>query len=324
MLSVALCTYNGETYLSDQLSSILSQSEPIDQIVICDDNSTDISVEIVEDFKIRFPGIIELHVNEASLGPIKNFEKAIGLCKGEIIFLSDQDDVWLLDKVKKIIRKFKANPSLDAVFTNANLIDHNSKLIGKTLFENLDFSTQIQNKWAEGGAFIDILYYRNKITGATLAFKKSLFEKATPFLMLKNYWHDAQLGLHAAVKNKLGWINEPLIEYRVHDKQQVGIGNGTTLIANEKLSSREFLNQLKVFPLNILLIIKDLLIKYPFLDKVNLEKEALGLINWIDLRLQLPKNIFSRTVTVLNHIPEYKKHSNYLIKSIIKDIINPC
>ena len=324
MLSVALCTYNGESFLQEQLNSILNQSEPIDEIVICDDHSSDATVKIINNYQTKFPEIIKLHINEVSLGPIKNFEKAIGLCNGEIIFLSDQDDVWVKDKVKKITKKFQGNPSLDAVFTNANLINQNGVLLGKTLFKNLNFSLEEQKKWSEGKAFKEILYYRNKITGATMAFKKSLFEKVMPFLILKNYWHDAQLGLHAAMENKLDWIDEPLIEYRIHDKQQVGIGNGTTLSASEKISSREFLTQLKVFPSNILLIIENLQHKYPYLDKKKLSQEASDLIQWLDLRLQLPKNIFSRTFIILNNISAYKKHSNSTLKSIIKDIVSPC
>jgi glycosyltransferase involved in cell wall biosynthesis len=313
MLSVAMCTYNGEVFLHQQLDSILNQSESVDEIVICDDKSSDTTVKI-----------IKLHVNEVSLGPIKNFEKAISLCFGEIIFLSDQDDIWAKDKVKKITTKFKNNPSLDAVFTDANLIDQHGKLLGKTLFENVNFGVQEQKEWSDGKAFIDILYFRNKITGATMAFKKSLFEKVTPFLLLKNYWHDAQLGLQAALEKKLDWINEPLTEYRIHDKQQVGVGNGTTLNTIVKVSPRDFLIQTKIFPSNIILILETLLAKYPNLDKEKLEKEAQSQVQWLDLRLQLPKNIFSRTYVIFNNINWYKKHSNSLLKTVIKDIITPC
>ncbi|WP_299291063.1 glycosyltransferase family 2 protein [uncultured Mucilaginibacter sp.] len=322
MLSVAMCTYNGEEYLDQQLNSILNQSESVDEIIICDDKSTDTTIKIIQSFQKQLPDIIKLHINKASLGPIKNFEKAISLCTGEIVFLSDQDDVWAKDKVKKIVRKFQDDPGLEAVFTDANLIDQHGMLLGKTLFENLDFNLHSQKEWSTGKAFIEILYYRNKITGATMAFKKSLFEKVVPFLILKNFWHDAQLGLHAALENKLDWINEPLIEYRIHDKQQVGLGNGTTLLTTEKISSRDFLTQNRLFPSSIILIIESLLTKYPKLDKENLEKEALSQIQWLDLRLQLPKNIFSRTYIILNNISAYKKHSNSLLKSIIKDIIN--
>lgn len=324
MLSVALCTYNGETFLYDQLNSILNQTKPVDEIVICDDNSSDTTVKIIEYFKTKFPGIIKLHVNEVSLGPIKNFEKAISLCQGDMIFLSDQDDIWVKEKVKKIKKKFQDNPSLDAVFTDANLIDQNGKLLGETIFEKLQFNNQIQKEWTGEKAFMDILYFRNKITGATMAFKKSLFEKVVPFILLKNYWHDAQLGLHAALEKKLGWINEPLINYRIHDKQQVGVGNGTTLNNIMKPSPRDSLIYAKIFPSNIMLILETLLAKYPNLDKKKLEREAQSQIQWLDIRLQLPKNIFYRTYVILNNINSYKKHSNSLLKTLIKDIIRPC
>src|SRR5215207_2518174 len=99
-ISIALCTYNGEQYLQQQLDSFVAQSRPPDELVVCDDRSTDRTVPIVEDFAKRAPFRVELVINETNLGSTRNFEKAIGLCTGDIIFLADQDDVWLPEKLR--------------------------------------------------------------------------------------------------------------------------------------------------------------------------------------------------------------------------------
>ena len=107
--SVALCTYNGQSFLSEQLNSILNQTHPVDEIIICDDCSTDQTIEIIKYFKDKFPNLIQLFENENSLGTIKNFEKAISLTKGDLIFLSDQDDIWFSSKVNEMVTFFDKN-----------------------------------------------------------------------------------------------------------------------------------------------------------------------------------------------------------------------
>ena len=114
-LSVAMCTYNGEQHVNEQLESILKQTMTVDEIIICDDGSTDKTIQIIEQFQMNFPNIITLHRNSFNLGSNKNFEKAITLCSGDYIFLSDQDDIWKINKVEKIIQSFLDSPSLEAI-----------------------------------------------------------------------------------------------------------------------------------------------------------------------------------------------------------------
>ena len=98
-ISVALCTYNGETFIDQQINSILNQTLKVDEIVVCDDISKDNTIKIIQEYSLKFPDIFKIYINESNIGSVKNFEKAISLCTGEIIFLSDQDDVWELNKV---------------------------------------------------------------------------------------------------------------------------------------------------------------------------------------------------------------------------------
>src|SRR6266436_7212118 len=93
-ISVAMCTYNGARFLPRQLESIATQTRLPDELVVCDDGSSDESVAIVRWFANSAPFTVRLEINERNLGSTKNFGKAIGLCEGDIIALADQDDVW--------------------------------------------------------------------------------------------------------------------------------------------------------------------------------------------------------------------------------------
>ena len=88
--SVALCTFNGEKFLQEQLSSILSQSVSVNEIVVCDDGSTDQTFEILKNYQGKFPKLFRIYRNQKNLGYVLNFEKAMSLCTGEIIFLCEK------------------------------------------------------------------------------------------------------------------------------------------------------------------------------------------------------------------------------------------
>ena len=97
MTSVALCTYNGERYIREQLQSIFNQSMPVDEVVIGDDGSSDATMAIINGFKERYP--IRVLEGGHKMGAIRNFLRTISECQGDIIFLSDQDDIWVPGKV---------------------------------------------------------------------------------------------------------------------------------------------------------------------------------------------------------------------------------
>ena len=113
-----MCTYNGAEFLQAQLESILAQTRPPDEIVVCDDGSTDDTEAVLK----RFSGLV-LHLNKQNLGSVKNFEQAIGLCTGDIIALSDQDDVWREDKLHSIEQAFRKTPTAGLVFSDAEIVD---------------------------------------------------------------------------------------------------------------------------------------------------------------------------------------------------------
>ena len=118
-ISVALCTYNGAKYIEEQIKSILNQTYVVNEIVIGDDKSTDNTLDIIKNLLINSNIDLNIIENENNLGFKKNFYNTISRCKGDIIFFSDQDDVWDNNKVKKTIEIFQQNPNALLVFSNA-------------------------------------------------------------------------------------------------------------------------------------------------------------------------------------------------------------
>lgn len=129
-----MCTYNGEAYLDDQLRSIALQERQPDELIVCDDGSRDASVVIARKFAIEAPFRTHVCRNHARLGVVRNFEKAITLCDGNLIALADQDDIWRGDKLAVIEREFEAKPCVDLIFSNGHLIDEIGKPTGTKLW----------------------------------------------------------------------------------------------------------------------------------------------------------------------------------------------
>ena len=121
--SVALCTCDGEKYIKSQLYSILEQTVQVDEIIICDDSSSDNTIQIVNKIITETNIPIQVFSNEKRLGVCANFDRAIRLCSSVIILLADQDDIWLPTKVDKIVTYFNENPYVDVLFTNGLFID---------------------------------------------------------------------------------------------------------------------------------------------------------------------------------------------------------
>lgn len=222
-ISVALCTYNGEKYLPYQLESIASQTQAIDELVVFDDGSSDKSIEILQAFKQKVPFDVHIHQNEKNVGSSKNFELCVQACQGDLIFLSDQDDLWLPHKVETLVRYFKNYPEIDAVFSNAIMIDRSGKPTGKTSFEQIEFIEPLQELWKSGHAF-DILLKGYVVTGATLAIRSQVKAEVFPTPhIIPELIHDGWIALYLAMTNRIAFVKEALIQYREHESQQVGL-----------------------------------------------------------------------------------------------------
>ncbi|MGB7601979.1 MAG: glycosyltransferase family 2 protein [Candidatus Sulfotelmatobacter sp.] len=224
-LSVAMCTFNGKRFLGAQLDSILAQQRPPDELVVCDDGSTDGSIEIVREFAERAPFPIRLLVNAKTLGSTKNFEQAITLCQGAIVALADQDDVWYRHKLEWIEKAFLKSSDIVAAFSDADLIDNDSHPLGSRLWPTLLFDAGEQNQFSNGNA-LDVLIKHPVVTGATMAFRREFFEPMIP--IPKDEIHDKWISfLLAARGGSFEVISEPQMQYRQYPEQQIGPGPQT-------------------------------------------------------------------------------------------------
>lgn len=219
-ISVALCTYNGGLFLEEQIKSIIKQTRLPDQLIICDDCSNDNTISIISNFINTAPFPIKLFINKNNIGSTKNFEQCIKLCEGDIIVLSDQDDVWLPNKLTKIEQAIRINSHAGYVFSDARVVGEKLQPLGYTIWESVGFSIKMQKKF-EYGRDIDVLLNHNIVTGATMALKSSIVKQVLP--ISKSWIHDGWIALVAAIIGKGGvMIREPLILYRQHQHQQIG------------------------------------------------------------------------------------------------------
>jgi glycosyltransferase involved in cell wall biosynthesis len=243
-VSVAICTYNGQKYIAEQLQSILRQTRLPDEIVICDDNSTDRTVEIIQStFKEHSFEKFKIEINKPGLRTIKNFEKAISLCSGKWIFLSDQDDIWNNNKIETMLKALRWNTLL--LFSNGRLIDQDGNDLHATLWEHWGFTEEQQKRWNNNpSAFKDLLINKNFVTGATVLLNRKILKKALPILVPNAYYHDAWFALHAAASDGLHFIRDCTINYRIHSEQQVGIsrkGNDmSSVFSDDNISNEAF------------------------------------------------------------------------------------
>ena len=201
--SVCMSTYNGSKYVEIQLSSILSQLRQVDEVIVVDDDSSDDTINLVQKFQ---NSKIKLMENKINLGVVKTFERAINHATGDIIFLSDQDDVWLPNKVEKILEVFQKYPDITLVLSDAQIIDSEGQITANSFFK-------IRGKFVA-----DPLsnFIKNKYLGCTLAFRREMLDVFLPF-PADIPMHDIWIGMINAIYGKASYIDEPLIQHRRHD-----------------------------------------------------------------------------------------------------------
>jgi glycosyltransferase involved in cell wall biosynthesis len=225
-LSVAMCTYNGARFLPEQLGSIAAQTRLPGELVVCDDRSTDESGEIIRNFARHAPFPVRLEINEENLGSTKNFEKAIGLCQGEVIALADQDDVWRREKLSCLADVLERDERIGAVFSDADLIDGDSRPLAGTLWSSFFFNSSEQKRF-ESGQGLKVLLKHSTVTGATMAFRSEFRGLMLP--IPSNQVHDHWMALLIASVSQLAPIETRLVQYRKHPAQQIGPRNTDSL-----------------------------------------------------------------------------------------------
>lgn len=229
-VSVALCTHNGAEFVGEQVRSILDQVPAPVELVVGDDASTDASLDVIRDAVARHraehpdsPVALRIIERDAPLGVTRNFEQTIAACSGDIVALSDQDDVWPAGRLARLVPLF-ADPAVLLVHTDARLVDADGLDSGARLLSTLEASPR-ERALLEQGAALEVLIRRNLVTGATVLLRRSLADESMPF---PDSWvHDEWLAIMAAVEGGLRLVPEPWLDYRQHGANVIGASEVT-------------------------------------------------------------------------------------------------
>lgn len=195
-----MTTYNGEKYLKRQMDTILEQLDQEDELVISDDSSSDKTLEIIKSFDDKR---IRLFENNHFKSPVYNLEFALKQARGDMVFLSDQDDVWLPGRVQKVVEKLREN---DLVVCNAWIVDQDEKVIHESYFQ-----------WKGSGPGFWKNLIKNSFLGCSLAFNRKILDVVLPFPQ-KLIMHDVWIGLMAESVGKVYFLDEKLMLYRRHER----------------------------------------------------------------------------------------------------------
>lgn len=208
LVSIALCTYNGERFLKEQLDSIVNQSYPNIELIVVDDCSSDNTLKILGEYAAKHQ-FIKVFSNTENLGYIRNFEKAMRLCNGPLIALSDQDDIWSLGKIEKQVQ----------AIGNNMLIYHDSKFIDQQGNSLNKYMSDVMNLYR--GDQPEVFLFFNCISGHSVLLKKELLDKMLPFP--DAYFHDWWMGYVATNAGSIDYLSEALVKYRQHENADTNI-----------------------------------------------------------------------------------------------------
>ncbi|REG94296.1 glycosyltransferase [Algoriphagus antarcticus] len=208
LISIAMCTYNGENYLRKQLDSLVNQSYPEIEISIFDDCSSDLTVSIIQEYTAQFPHI-RLHQNSINLGYQKNFEANFQSCIGELIAPCDQDDIWALDKVEKLYEILDVHI---LVYHDSELIDENDQSMKLSIGTRLNF--------VRGKNPISFLFF-NCVSGHSMLFRRKLLQHIFPFP--KKGFYDHWIVFVASHYGSIDFTTQCLVKYRQHQQNLTDI-----------------------------------------------------------------------------------------------------
>jgi hypothetical protein len=229
-----MCTFNGARFLEEQLKSITSQTRLPDEVVVCDDCSVDATLDILEHYAkaVEFP--VRIHCNAQRLGVAKNFEQAITNTTGDIIILSDQDDIWRCDKLEVLARVLSENPDAGYAFSDAIVINEAGKMMHHSLWQQALFNKKKYAEFSRGSTDqVRVLIRGDVVTGATMALRASL--KAVTLPVPDSWIHDEWIVFAASASGARGIpIREPLTYYRLHGAQAIGVERGGALTLLKK------------------------------------------------------------------------------------------
>lgn len=208
LISIALCTYNGSAFLREQLDSVIGQQYTHWELVIVDDCSTDSTHAILEEYAAK-DARISLHYNQQNLGYNKNFEKALRLCRSELIAICDQDDIWHPAKLEKQVQLIGDHA---LVYHDSEFIDAGGRTMNRRISDKLNFYR---------GDAPEVFLFLNCVSGHSILLKKSVLQKSLPFP--DDFHYDQWLAFNAACLGTIDFVPQPLVKYRQHSTNNTDI-----------------------------------------------------------------------------------------------------
>lgn len=310
MISVVVTLFNGEKFIKEQLNSIRMQTNPVDEVIIVDDASTDDSTKITNSF-INYYNLYnwKLIINKTNLGFAYNFIKGIKKCTGNVIFLCDQDDIWNPDKVKIMYNIMDKNQQLMVLSSRYSLIDQNGKKINKN-------PGVVNYAMINDGSIANItpesLIGSSYIRGCAMCFRKEIVEMI-PDLELKNLLgHDWIINILSALIGENQCVNLDLFQYRIHTS------NVSLSAVNRKTLLGDCDKRIKGLQesINAYIFIYNNLTQYKNSSK-RIAKKIKKQIAFERKRLQVIKNRSLRTwISLLISLSCYKQYYNSVLGGI--------
>ena len=214
-ISVCMATYNGATYIIEQMNSILTELQDNDEVIVSDEHSSDNTIDLISSLN---DDRIKVVYNEKERGYASNFENAISNSTGDIIFLSDQDDVWVRGKVNLML---KALENGDLVVSDAEIVDKDLNCIEKSHFALFGVKT---------GFWVN--FTKTRYIGACMAFKRQMLKKILPMPEKRKYCaHDYWIAMVGEAYYKVALVDIPLLKYRRHGENAStgGVKSGNSI-----------------------------------------------------------------------------------------------
>lgn len=201
-VSVVMATYNGKGYLQEQIDSVLAELQPGDELIVVDDASHDGTPELLA--SLVWP-TLRLVQNPSNIGVLRTFEHGLLLASGDIVFLCDQDDIWLPGKRAAFLNAFAADRRTLVVVSDAQLIDAKGGVIAPSFMAT--------RGGFKGGLISTVV--RNRYLGCAMALRREVFAAALPIPRFVPM-HDMWLGAVASVAGRVRYLPSPLLQYRRH------------------------------------------------------------------------------------------------------------
>jgi glycosyltransferase involved in cell wall biosynthesis len=234
LVSIAMATYNGEKFIATQLDSIINQTHPNIEIVITDDASADSTVQVIKHYQSKY-GFIKLFINDINSGVTKTFEHSFTKCSGDFIAIADQDDIWELNKIEVLLQQLQTE---DAIYSNSLLVDKT----GQSLHKEFKSLMNLQSYY-EGSPFL----MGNCVPGHTIMMRADFVKRVLP--LPAEVMFDRWISFCAAANNGIRYVDMPLVQYRQHDNNTIGVGKSKNK-KRKKTKKEKFyikLGELKAF-----------------------------------------------------------------------------